>query len=70
MNLFQVVRSAEGNAPLRLQVYRRGLGVETAMIEDQRDRKALNGVVHVVSAVLRPPDRTLREHLQQDGNFT
>ncbi|KAK3917621.1 Periostin [Frankliniella fusca] len=64
----QVAQTLEADS-LRLQVYRKGYGVEDALIE-RADVQGLNGVLHVISKCLRSANVTLEETLRQDGNYT
>ncbi|KAE8737076.1 hypothetical protein FOCC_FOCC017466 [Frankliniella occidentalis] len=64
----QVAQTLENDA-LRLQVYRKGYGVEDALIE-RPDVQGLNGVLHVITKCLRSANVTLEETLRQDGNYT
>lgn len=65
---FQVVTSLEQNYPLRFQVYRDNFGIENALIE-KSDKKASNGILHVISHVLHPATISLDDILRNDGNF-
>ncbi|XP_066999804.1 transforming growth factor-beta-induced protein ig-h3 [Anabrus simplex] len=65
----QVVMSLDENHPLRLQVYRRALGVEDAIIE-KSDIEGMNGCIHVINKALTPANVSAGEVLRQDGNFS
>lgn len=59
----------EGGATLRLKVYRKSLGVDTAIITES-DVEGHNGVVHVVNRVLEPPQGSVMEVLEKDDRFS
>ncbi|KAK7873468.1 hypothetical protein R5R35_011816 [Gryllus longicercus] len=65
----QAVMSLDERHRLRLQVYRRGPGVEAALVEE-RDVEGLNGCVHVIDRVLEPAELSTRDLLRRDGNFS
>nr|CAD7597941.1 unnamed protein product [Timema genevievae] len=65
----QVVMSLDEQNPLRLQVYRKSIGVEDAMIE-KPDIDGMNGCIHVINKALSPVNTSAGDILRQDGNFS
>jgi len=65
----QVMMSLDEENALRLQVYRSGIGVETGRIE-QGDIEGQNGVLHVISNVLLPANKSAGDTLRYDGQHT
>ncbi|CAN8012809.1 unnamed protein product, partial [Ixodes pacificus] len=59
----------ERGAMLRLKVYRKSLGVDTAIITES-DVEGHNGVVHVINRVLEPPQDSVMEVLEKDDHFS
>ncbi|CAG2066262.1 unnamed protein product, partial [Timema podura] len=64
-----VVMSLDEQNPLRLQVYRKSIGVEDAMIE-KPDIDGMNGCIHVINKALSPVNTSAGDILRQDGNFS
>ncbi|XP_076359992.1 transforming growth factor-beta-induced protein ig-h3-like isoform X3 [Tachypleus tridentatus] len=54
---------------LRLKVYRKALGVESAVIT-KADIEGQNGVLHIIDKVLTPPERSTLELLEENSNFS
>ncbi|XP_047103668.1 transforming growth factor-beta-induced protein ig-h3-like [Schistocerca piceifrons] len=65
----QVLMSLDETHPLRLQVYRKALGVEDAMLR-RPDIHGMNGCIHVINKPLQPPNSSAGDILRRDGNFT
>nr|CAD7414106.1 unnamed protein product [Timema poppensis] len=65
----QVVMSLDEQNPLRLQVYRKSIGVEDALIE-KPDIDGMNGCIHVINKALNPVNTSAGDILRQDGNFS
>ena len=66
--LYQVVMSLDEQNPLRLQVYRKAIGVEDALIE-KADLQGMNGNLHIISKALSPSNFSAGDILRRDGNF-
>ena len=49
--------------PVRLQVWRRALGVEDARITEP-DLEAQNGVIHIINKVIMPSNQSLADVLR------
>ena len=54
--------------PLRLQVYRKAVGVENAMIT-KANIQGMNGNVHIINKGLSPANISAGDILRKDGNF-
>ncbi|XP_071443553.1 transforming growth factor-beta-induced protein ig-h3-like [Hetaerina americana] len=65
----QVVMSLDEENPLRLQVLRKAVGVENALI-NKGNMEGLNGVLHVISRPLFPANRSAGDLLRNNGNFS
>uniref|UniRef100_T1JPA2 FAS1 domain-containing protein n=1 Tax=Strigamia maritima TaxID=126957 RepID=T1JPA2_STRMM len=65
----QKLLTLDGYNTLRIKVYRKGCGVESAMMT-KTDIEGMNGVIHIVDRVLVPPTASMVETLQNDGNFS
>lgn len=50
--------------PVRLQVWRRALGVEDAKITN-RDIEAQNGVIHIINKVIVPSNQSIEDILTE-----
>ena len=57
MVIFQAIMSLDEENPVRLQVWRKALGVEDAKIEEQ-DLEAQNGVIHIINKVIVPSNQS------------
>ena len=55
--------SLDEENPLRLQVWRRALGVEDARITEP-DLEAQNGVVHIIDKVIVPSNQSVMDMLR------
>jgi uncharacterized surface protein with fasciclin (FAS1) repeats len=66
--LGQVVMSLDEQNPLRLQVYRKAIGVEDALIE-KADLQGMNGNIHIINKALSPSNISAGDILRRDGNF-
>ncbi|KAJ4446862.1 hypothetical protein ANN_13562 [Periplaneta americana] len=64
----QVVMSLDEQNPLRLQVYRKAIGVEDALIE-KGDIEGMNGNIHIINKALTPSKISAGDILRRDGNF-
>jgi uncharacterized surface protein with fasciclin (FAS1) repeats len=53
---------------LRLQVYRKAIGVEDALIE-KADLQGMNGNIHIINKALSPSNISAGDILRRDGNF-
>jgi uncharacterized surface protein with fasciclin (FAS1) repeats len=60
--------SLDEQNPLRLQVYRKAIGVEDALIE-KADLQGMNGNIHVINKALAPSNSSAGDILRRDGNF-
>ncbi|XP_013778326.1 periostin-like [Limulus polyphemus] len=58
-----------GGNQLRLKVYRKAVGVESAMVTEG-DKEGQNGVIHVINKVLTPPQSSTLEMLENNSNFS
>ncbi|XP_076352219.1 transforming growth factor-beta-induced protein ig-h3-like isoform X1 [Tachypleus tridentatus] len=58
-----------GGNQIRLKVYRKSVGVESAMVSEG-DKEGQNGVIHVINKVLTPPQRNTLELLENNDNFS
>ncbi|XP_069696631.1 transforming growth factor-beta-induced protein ig-h3-like [Periplaneta americana] len=65
----QVVMSLDEQNPLRLQVYRKAIGVEDALIE-KGDIEGMNGNIHIINKALTPSKISAGDILRRDGNFS
>ncbi|XP_035232853.1 transforming growth factor-beta-induced protein ig-h3-like [Stegodyphus dumicola] len=65
----QKVDSIDDENALRLKVYRKEIGVESAIIEES-DIEGQNGVLHVVDRVLTPPSHNLMELLHSKEEYS
>ncbi|KAG8227972.1 hypothetical protein J437_LFUL007523 [Ladona fulva] len=65
----QVVMSLDEENPLRLQVLRKAIGVENALIS-KGNKEGLNGVLHVITKPLFPSNRSAGDLLRNNGNFS
>ncbi|PNF16145.1 hypothetical protein B7P43_G03285 [Cryptotermes secundus] len=65
----QVVMSLDEQNPLRLQVYRKAIGVEDALIE-KADLQGMNGNIHIINKALSPSNFSAGDILRRDGNFS
>ncbi|GFG32470.1 hypothetical protein Cfor_04311 [Coptotermes formosanus] len=65
----QVVMSLDEQNPLRLQVYRKAIGVEDALIE-KADLQGMNGNIHIINKALSPSNISAGDILRRDGNFS
>ncbi|XP_054712252.1 transforming growth factor-beta-induced protein ig-h3-like [Uloborus diversus] len=65
----QKVESVDEANSLRLKVYRKEVGVESAIIEDS-DIEGQNGVLHVIDRVLTPPSHSIMELLQSNEEYS
>lgn len=54
---------------LRLKVYRKEVGVESAIVEES-DIEGQNGVLHIIDTVLTPPKHSIMELLQSEGEYS
>ena len=54
--------------PLRLQIYRKAVGVENAMIM-KANIQGMNGNVHIINKALSPANISAGDILRRDGNF-
>lgn len=66
---YQNIQTLDGRNALRMRIYRKGCGVETAMMV-KTDIEGLNGVLHIIDRVLKPPKDNILDVLQNDGNYT
>ena len=55
--------SLDEENPVRLQVWRRAVGVEDARIIEQ-DIEAQNGVIHIINKVIFPSNKTVLASLK------
>lgn len=55
--------SLDEENPVRLQVWRRALGVEDAKIMES-DLEAQNGVIHIINKVIFPSNQSLEDILR------
>jgi transforming growth factor-beta-induced protein len=65
----QVVMSLDEQNPLRLQVYRKAIGVEDALIE-KADLQGMNGNIYIINKALSPSNISAGDILRKDGNFS
>ncbi|XP_015919526.2 transforming growth factor-beta-induced protein ig-h3-like [Parasteatoda tepidariorum] len=65
----QNVDSIDGRNALRLKVYRKEVGVESAILEDS-DIEGQNGVLHIINRVLTPPNHSVMELLQSKVEYS
>ncbi|XP_076321116.1 transforming growth factor-beta-induced protein ig-h3-like [Tachypleus tridentatus] len=65
----QKVETTGRKNQLRLKVYRKALGVESAMIT-KADKEGQNGIIHIIDKVLIPPERSTLEMLEENSNFS
>lgn len=63
------VESIDEANPLRLKVYRKEVGVESAILIDS-DIEGQNGVLHIIDKVLTPPNRSVMELLQSKEEYS
>ena len=54
--------------PLRLQVYRKAVGVENAIITTS-NIQGMNGNLHIINKALAPANVSAGDILRRDGNF-
>jgi uncharacterized surface protein with fasciclin (FAS1) repeats len=54
---------------LRLVVYRKGYGVEDAMIE-KADVEGMNGVMHIINKVIFPATQSAGDILRKSSNYS
>ena len=54
--------SLDEENPVRLQVWRTGLGVEDALITEE-DLEAQNGVIHIINKVIFPSNQSVEDSL-------
>lgn len=66
---YQNIQTLDGKNALRARIYRKGCGIETAMMT-KTDIEGLNGVLHIIDHVLKPPKNNILDVLQNDGNYT
>uniref|UniRef100_A0A0P4VVG3 Transforming growth factor-beta-induced protein ig-h3 n=1 Tax=Scylla olivacea TaxID=85551 RepID=A0A0P4VVG3_SCYOL len=59
----QAIMSLNEEDPVRLQVWRRALGVEDALITEP-DLEAQNGVIHIINKVITPSNQSLADVLR------
>jgi len=60
--------SLDEENPLRLQVYRKAIGVEDAVFE-KADLQGMNGNIHIINKALTPSNISAGDVLRRDGNF-
>ncbi len=54
---------------VRLSVYRKGYGIEDALIEE-RDIEGMNGVLHIIDKVLFPATESAGDILRKSSNYS
>ncbi|XP_037795768.1 serine-rich adhesin for platelets-like [Penaeus monodon] len=59
----QAIMSLDEENPVRLQVWRRALGVEDAKITE-KDIEAQNGVIHIINKVIVPSNQSVQDILR------
>lgn len=65
---FKLVMSLDEENPIRLSVYRKAVGIESAIIE-KADLEGQNGVVHIINRVIIPANISAGDLLRREGNF-
>lgn len=65
----QVVETYESRSELRLKVYRKAVGVESAIVKTS-DIEGQNGVLHIIDRVLTPPKLNIIEMLDNNKEFS
>ena len=60
--------SLDEENPIRLSVYRKSVGVESAIVE-KADLEGQNGVVHIINRVIVPANISAGDLLRREGNF-
>lgn len=64
----ELVMSLDEENPLRLSVYRKAVGIESAIVE-KADLEGQNGVVHIINQVIVPSNISAGDLLRREGNF-
>ncbi|KAK8729156.1 hypothetical protein OTU49_008657, partial [Cherax quadricarinatus] len=65
----QAIMSLNEEDPVRLQVWRRALGVEDAKITE-KDIEAQNGVIHIINKVIMPSNQSVSDILRSIPDHT
>ncbi|XP_023230143.1 transforming growth factor-beta-induced protein ig-h3-like [Centruroides sculpturatus] len=65
----QIVETYESRSELRLKVYRKAVGVETAIVK-KSNIEGQNGVLHIIDRVLTPPKLNIIEMLDNNKEFS
>lgn len=60
--------SLDEENPLRLSVYRKAVGVESAVVE-KADMEGQNGVIHIINRCIIPANISAGDLLRREGNF-
>lgn len=64
----ELVMSLDEENPLRLSVYRKAIGVESAIVE-KADIEGQNGAIHIINRVIVPANISAGDLLRREGNF-
>lgn len=64
----ELVMSLDEENPIRLSVYRKAVGVESAIIE-KADLEGQNGVVHIINRVIIAANISAGDLLRREGNY-
>jgi len=65
----ELFMSLDEENPIRLSVYRKAVGVESAIVE-KADMEGQNGVIHIINKVIFPANISAGDLLRREGNFT
>ena len=64
----ELVMSLDEKNPLQLSVYRKAVGIESAIVEIS-DLEGQNGVVHIINRVIVPANISAGDLLRREGYF-
>lgn len=59
----------DSDNPVRLSVYRKGYGVEDALIEE-RDIEGMNGVLHIIDKAIFPATESAGDILRKSSDYS
>ena len=64
----ELYMSLDEENPLRLSVYRKAVGIESAIVE-KADLEGQNGVIHIINRVVFPANISAGDLLRREGQY-